>query len=249
MRVKSAACCLLAVRWRKLSRRAIPHENPARSCLAVSNGSMTRRGGPQSPARAVRFRRAIASRRAYVGLGGAWSAARNASRSRVVEHGALGGRRSHRAPGRTPRWSRRSFRRRAARRRVGFAPSRAAWCAVPWFHGGGPSLGIRANQTRCLRSPFLDPTYRARAKHPRTSLIEPRTPPSFRRLGLHHRSGRDRGRGGLSPIRAAAKFGGRLNPSRIWSTSCPDRWQTTAGRFWSTPTVRRCISRCPATYP
>ena len=55
--------------------------------------------------------------------------------------------------------------------------------------------------------------------------------------------------GGLSPIPAAAQFRGRLNPSRIWSTSCPDRWQTTAGRFWSTPTVRRCISRWPATYP
>ena len=211
---------------------------------------MTRRGGPWSPGTRGSVPEGHRLALGVRGLGRGVERGQERLAVAVVEHGALGGWRSHRAPGRTPRWSRRSFRRRrAARRRVGFAPSRAAWCAVPWFHGGGPSLGIGANQTRCLRSPFLDPTYRARAKHPRTSLIEPRTPPSFRRLGLHHRSGRDRGRGGLSPIRAAAKFGGRLNPSRIWSTSCPDRWQTTAGRFWSTPTVRRCISRCPATYP
>ena len=39
------------------------------------------------------------------------------------------------------------------------------------------------------------------------------------------------------------------DPSRTWSASRPDSWQTTAALSRSTPTARRCVSRWPASYP
>ena len=64
-----------------------------------------------------------------------------------------------------------------------------------WLHAGeaveyrqvDPATWGPGEPTPCLRSPSPDPTCRARAKHPRTSLTEPRTRPSFRRASARSR--------------------------------------------------------------